>query len=143
MFLIHEIGLKFLDRRKLSNGTDTVLSRTSHKSQKTPKANISRKLEMEFSKAFFGTERRRIKSNEKEISSSSSAASSDAEDDSHIDIVLNQSRRDLENTQALKIRRHLLHSEDYVSQWTLFSYSFFFKILIAKISILLRKEKLP
>lgn len=94
-----------------------MLSRTSHKSQKTPKSNISRKLEMEFSKAFFGTERRRIKSNEaKEISSSSSAASSDSEDDSHIDIMLNQSRRDLENTQALKIRRHLLHSEDYVSQ---------------------------
>lgn len=71
---------------------------------------------MEFNKSFFGNERRRIKSNEqKEISSSSSAASSDAENDSHIDIVLNQSRRDLENTQALKIRRHLLHSEDYVS----------------------------
>lgn len=71
---------------------------------------------MEFNKALFGNERRRIKSNEqKEISSSSSAASSDAENDSHIDIVLNQSRRDLENTQALKIRRHLLHSEDYVS----------------------------
>lgn len=103
-----------LDRRKLSTGTDTVLSRTSHKSQKTPKANISRKLEIEFNKAFFG-ERRRNKSNDKDISSSSSAASSDAENDSHIDIVLNQSRRDLENTQALKIRRHLLHSEDYVS----------------------------
>ncbi|XP_031626681.1 uncharacterized protein LOC116342976 [Contarinia nasturtii] len=103
------------ERRKLSNGTDTMQSRTSHKSQKTPKANISRKLEMEFSKAFFGNERRRMKSNEsKEIlSSSSSAASSDAEDETHIDIVLNQSRRDLENTQALKIRRHLLHSEDY------------------------------
>lgn len=107
-----------LERRKLSNGTDTMLSRTSHKSQKTPKANISRKLEMEFSKTLFGNERRRMKSNEsKEIlSSSSSAASSDAEDDTHIDIVLNQSRRDLENTQALKIRRHLLHSEDYVSE---------------------------
>lgn len=71
---------------------------------------------MEFSKAFFGSERRRIKSNDqKEITSSSSAASSDAENDTHLDIVLNQSRRDLENTQALKIRRHLLHSEDYVS----------------------------
>lgn len=71
---------------------------------------------MEFSKAFFGSERRRMKSNDqKEITSSSSAASSDAEHDTHLDIVLNQSRRDLENTQALKIRRHLLHSEDYVS----------------------------
>lgn len=110
------MNIFFLERRKLSSGTETVLSRTSHKSQKTPKVNISRKLEMEFNKSFFGNERRRIKSNEqKEISSSSSAASSDAENDSHIDIVLNQSRRDLENTQALKIRRHLLHSEDYVS----------------------------
>lgn len=98
---------------------------------------------MEFSKAFFGTERRRIKSNEKEISSSSSAASSDAEDDSHIDIVLNQSRRDLENTQALKIRRHLLHSEDYVSQWTLSSYSLFFaKFLSLKYEFCCEK-KLP
>lgn len=92
-----------------------MLLRTSHKLQKTPKTNISRKLEMEFNKAFFGNGIRRIKTNEsKDISSSSSEASSDAEDD--IDIVLNQSRRDLENTQALKIRRHLLHSEDYVSE---------------------------
>lgn len=106
----------FAERRKLSSGADTVLSRTSHKSQKAPKSNISRKLEMEFSKAFFGSERRRIKSNDqKEITSSSSEGSSDAEHDSHLDIVFNQSRRDLENTQALKIRRHLLHSEDYVS----------------------------
>lgn len=71
---------------------------------------------MEFSKAFFGIERRRKSNEQKEISTSSSAASSDAEDDSHIDIVLNQSRRDLENTQALKIRRHLLHWQDYVSK---------------------------
>lgn len=71
---------------------------------------------MEFNRALFGGERRRVKSNEqKEISSSSSAASSDAENDSHIDTVINQSRRHLENTQALKIRRHLLRSEDYVS----------------------------
>lgn len=113
-----------LERRKLSNSTDTMLLRTSHKLQKTPKTNISRKLEMEFNKAFFGNGIRRIKTNEsKEISSSSSEASSDAEDD--IDIVLNQSRRDLENTQALKIRRHLLHSEDYVSE--LF-FCFFFSV---------------
>lgn len=76
---------------------------------------------MEFNKAFFGSgERRRNKSiDQKEITSStsSSAADSDTEDESHIDIVLKQSRRDLENTQALKIRRHLLHSEDYVSVW--------------------------
>lgn len=68
---------------------------------------------MEFSKAYFSTERRRIDGNGN--ISSSSAASSDAEHETHFDIILNQSQRDLENTQALKVRRHLLHSEDYVS----------------------------
>lgn len=111
---------KIPERRKLSSGADTILSRSSYKSQKTPKSNsISRKLELEFNKAFFGSsERRRNKSiDQKEITSStsSSAAGSDTEDESHIDIMLKQSRRDLENTQALKIRRHLLHAEDYVS----------------------------
>lgn len=109
--------MNFSDRRKASSGTETIMSRGSYKSQKTPKPSISRKLEMEFAKAFFGSDRRRLKSTEqKEIISSSSAASSDAENDSHINTVFEQSRRDLENTQALRIRRHLLHSEDYVSE---------------------------
>lgn len=111
--LIIKDSVLLLDRRKIPNGSETILSRASYKSQKTPKATISRKLEIEFNKTLFNTERRRIKSNGQ--ISSSSAASSDAENESHIDIILNQSQRDLENTQALKMRRHLLHSEDYVS----------------------------
>lgn len=101
------------DRRKIPNGNETILSRASYKSQKTPKAMISRKLENDFTKALLSAERRRNKPNGQ--ISSSSAASSDAENDSDLDIILNQSQRDFENTQALKIRRHLLHSEDYVS----------------------------
>lgn len=75
---------------------------------------ISRKLENEFTnKAFLSAERNRSQPNGQ--ISSSSAASSDAENDSAFDIILNQSQRNLENIQALKVRRHLLRSEDYVS----------------------------
>lgn len=102
----------------MSSGAETILSRASYKSLKTPKiSGISRKLEMEFNKMLSSGERRRIKSSEHNnmTSSSSSAASSDVEDEMPIDKILHQSRKDLENTQALKIRRHLLHSDDFVS----------------------------
>lgn len=106
-----------LDRRKLSSGAETTMSRASYKSLKTPKVNLNRKLEMEFNKALASAERRRQKSGNdyKTISSSSSAASSDAENDSHIDLVLTRSRDHLENIQALKKRRDFLRPEDYVS----------------------------
>lgn len=93
------------------------MSRASYKSLKTPKANFNRKLELEFNKALASAERRRLKVNNdyKTISSSSSAASSDAENDSHIDLVLSRSRDHLENIQALKNRRDFLRPEDYVS----------------------------
>lgn len=116
MFLISKLHNFLLskDRRKSSSGAETTLSRTSYKSLKNGGKNaFGRKLENEFNKNVNG-ERRRLKSNEK-ILSSSSSANSDAEDDSEIDVVLKQSRLQLENTEALKIRRHLLRPEDYVS----------------------------
>lgn len=111
----HHFCPHFVDRRKMSSGGETALSRASYKSLKSSKA-IYRKLEMEFSKMQPGSERRRLKSNDyKHISTSSSAASSDAENDSQIDSVLQQSRHQLEHTEALKVRRHLLLPADYVS----------------------------
>lgn len=98
-------------------GSETLLSRSSNKSLKPPKTSIGRKLEIEFQKAIFGSDRRRIKTiDPKDMLSSSD--DSDAEHDAHVDAILEQSRRDLENTQALRIRRHLLHSEDYVSDFS-------------------------
>lgn len=101
----------------MSSGAETTMSRASYKSLKAPKANLNRKLEFEFGKAPASAERRRQKSSNdyKTISSSSSAASSDAENDSHIDLVLKRSRDHLENIQALKNRRDFLRPEDYVS----------------------------
>lgn len=102
----------------MSSGAETNLSRASYKSLKTPKIGINRKLEMEFIKMTSSSERRRIKSDHSKMTSSSSSVSSDAsdvEDETHIDRILIQSRKDLENTQALQIRRHLLHSGDFVS----------------------------
>lgn len=117
---IHIHVIFVLDRRKSSSGAETTLSRASYKSLKSNKNNFGRKLEMEFNKNLC-VERRRLKSNEKNLSSSSSA-NSDAENDAEIDVVLNQSRLQLENTEALKIRRHLLRAEDYVS-WTKLTFS--------------------
>lgn len=96
-------------------GSETVLVRSSTKALKPPKAGIGRKLELEFQKPIFGSERRRIKAIDPKDMLSSSSDDSDAEHDSQVDAILEQSRRDLEHTQALRIRRHLLHSEDYVS----------------------------
>ena len=56
--------------------------------------------------------RRRLRSNEKLLSSSSS--SSEAEDETELLELLSQSKNRLENTDALRIRRHLLRPEDYV-----------------------------
>lgn len=95
--------------------SETLLTRSSSKSLKPPKTSIGRKLELEFQKAIFGSDRRRIKTIDPKDMLSSSSDDSDAEHDSHVDAILEQSRRDLENTQALRVRRHLLHSEDYVS----------------------------
>lgn len=112
------ISLSF-SGRKLSSGAETTLSRLSHKSVKTPKANLSRKLENEFNKMLLNGERRRIKSaNEYRIlstSSSSSDGGSDAEDELRIDSILKQSRTHLETIEAIKNRREFLRSEDYVS----------------------------
>lgn len=58
--------------------------------------------------------RRRIRSNEKSLKSSSSSDSSDFEDETELNGLLTQSRNRLENTNALRIRRHLLRPEDYV-----------------------------
>lgn len=102
----------------MSSGCETTLSRASHKSMKTPKANLNRKLEHEFNKSLLNSEKRRLKSfNEyKNISSSSSsAASSDGEDETHIESMLKRSKNHLENIEALKRRRELLRPEDYVS----------------------------
>lgn len=101
----------FTDRRKSSIGGETTLSRLSHKSSKSNKSAFGRKLETDFNKST-NSERRRLKSNEKNICSSSSC--SDSENDTEIEVVLNKSRHHLENTEALKIRRHLLRPEDYV-----------------------------
>lgn len=106
----------FVDRRKTFTTSETLLSRSS----KPPKTSIGRKLEIEFQKAIFGSDRRRMKALDAKDLLSSSSDDSDAEHDAHIDTIMEQSRRDLENTQALRIRRHLLHSEDFVSGFYLF-----------------------
>lgn len=102
-----------LDRRKSSIGGETTQSRTSHRSVKSNKSALGRKLEPEFNKSN-NAERRRMKSNDKIISSSSSSCS-ESENDTEIDIVLNKNRHHLEDTEALKIRRQLLRPEDFVS----------------------------
>lgn len=108
-----------VDRRKLSSGAETIFSRASYKSSKASKNQFNRKLEMEFNKTLLQAERRRLKSNEyKTISTSSSAASSDAENETHMELVLNRSRNHLENIQALRNRRDFLRADDYVSSQT-------------------------
>lgn len=103
------------DRRKSSIGGETTLSRHSHKSSKSNKSAFGRKLESDFGKSG-SADRRRLKSNDKNISSSSSC--SDSDNETEIEVTLHKSRQHLENTEALKIRRHLLRNEDYVSsQW--------------------------
>lgn len=86
----------FTDRRKSSIGGETTLSRLSHKSSKSNKSGFGR-----------------VKSNDRNISLSSSC--SESENDTEIEVVLHKSRHNLENTEALKIRRNLLRPEDYVS----------------------------
>lgn len=56
--------------------------------------------------------RRRLRSNEKSFSSSSSC--SEPEDETELKTLLAQSKSRLENTDALRIRHHLLRPEDYV-----------------------------
>ncbi len=57
--------------------------------------------------------RRRLRSNDKSFSSSSSS-SSEPEDETELKTLLAQSKSRLENTDALRIRHHLLRPEDYV-----------------------------
>lgn len=56
--------------------------------------------------------RRRLRSNEKSFSSSSSSCS-EPEDETELKTLLAQSKSRLENTDALRIRHHLLRPEDY------------------------------
>lgn len=57
--------------------------------------------------------RRRLRSNDKSFSSSSSSGS-EPEDETELKTLLAQSKSRLENTDALRIRHHLLRPEDYV-----------------------------
>lgn len=87
---------------------------------------LNRKLEMEFISNLEKRNhdedslRRRIRSerplNTKVTSSSSSdGAVSDVKDDAELVELLSQSKNRLENTDALRVRSHLLRPEDYVS----------------------------
>lgn len=57
--------------------------------------------------------RRRLRSNDKSFTSSSSSGS-EPEDETELKTLLAQSKTRLENTDALRIRHHLLRPEDYV-----------------------------
>lgn len=57
--------------------------------------------------------RRRLRSNDKSFSSSSSSGS-ELEEETELKTLLAQSKSRLENTDALRIRHHLLRPEDYV-----------------------------
>lgn len=81
--------------------------------------NISRKLEHDFIAGLDKRKhedsllRRSLRSNDKSFSSSSSSGS-EAEDETELKTLLVQSKSRLENTDALRIRHHLLRPEDYV-----------------------------
>lgn len=88
-------------------------------SNKSTHNNTSRKLEHDFitgldkRKHEDSNLRRRLRSNDKSFSSSSSSAS-EPEDETELKTLLSQSKSRLENTDALRIRHHLLRPEDYV-----------------------------
>lgn len=87
-------------------------------SNKSTHNNSSRKLEHDFIAGLDKRKyddnmlRRRLRSNDKSFSSSSS--SSEPEDETELKTLLAQSKPRLENTDALRIRHHLLRPEDYV-----------------------------
>lgn len=58
-------------------------------------------------------DRRRLKSNDHTISASSSC--SESEHDTEIENILLENRKQLENTQALKMHTQHLRPDDYVS----------------------------
>lgn len=88
-------------------------------SNKSTHNNASRKLEHDFIAGLDKRKhednllRRRLRSNDKSFSSSSSSGS-EPEDDTELKTLLAQSKCRLENTDALRIRHHLLRPEDYV-----------------------------
>lgn len=101
----------------------TKINRSTSKSAQKLRQSTSalnRKLEIDFINSLDKQKydepfmRRRIRSNEKSLTSSSSSGSSDLEDETELNGLLAQSRNRLENTNALRIRRHLLRPEDYV-----------------------------
>ncbi|KAG4070669.1 hypothetical protein HA402_013589 [Bradysia odoriphaga] len=115
-------------RRKASDGARKVSSEESKKSgdqnsplrrlsNKSSHSNAIRKLEHDFIAGLDKRKhddtllRRRLRSNDKSFSSSSSC--SEPEDETELKTLLSQSKSRLENTDALRIRHHLLRPEDY------------------------------
>lgn len=108
-----------------SDNPSTKSPRSTHRSSTNA---INRKLEMEFisnlDKRILDEDmtRRRHRSERTfaskvtlSASSQSSSAASEVEDDSELVELLVQTKNRLENTDALRIRSHLLRPEDYVS----------------------------
>lgn len=87
-------------RRKVSEGSESRKHRHHHHHHGADDDSFRRRSVRSIDKAF------------KNFSSSST--SSDSEDDIEVQNLLGQSRNRLENTEALRIRRHLLRPEDYV-----------------------------
>ncbi|KAJ6632637.1 Klarsicht protein [Pseudolycoriella hygida] len=114
-------------RRKCSDGARKVSSEESKKTgdlssslkRSSNKSTHSRKLEHDFISGLDKRKnddsllRRRLRSNDKSFSSSSSSGS-EPDDETEVKTLLAQSRSRLENTDALRIRAHLLRPEDYV-----------------------------
>lgn len=108
------MNVSFFTESKKSG--DSPLRRLSNKSAHN---NASRKLEHDFIAGLDKRKhddnllRRRLRSNDKSFSSSSSSGS-EPEDETELKTLLAQSKSRLENTDALRIRHHLLRPEDYV-----------------------------